>query len=185
MRILGVSGSLRNESFNKALLEEARVMLPARVTMQITDISNLPIYNRDMESDLPVAVRVFKEEIRETDAILFASPEYNRLISAALRNVIEWGNRPEDYNVWDGKPAAIISASTGVRGGARSQLHLRQVLVDLNICAMKGPELFLGDARQAFDLSCKLIDERAKARLKSVVEHLVDWTTKIRSGSSP
>jgi chromate reductase len=182
MRILGVSGSLRAKSYNTGLLEEARKLLPRDVTMEIADIANLPLYGTDKESDPPESVRMLKAKIKEANAILFATPEYNRSISAALKNAIEWGNHPESDNSWDGKPAAIISASTGPRGGVRSQLQLRQICVDLNVYAMNGPELFLGNAQQAFDSNLNLIDETARIRLRSVIEGLVAWAARFERG---
>jgi chromate reductase len=156
-------------------------MLPPNATLEIADIINLPLYNQDFEDNPPEAVKEFKHMVRTADAILFATPEHNRSITAALKNAIEWGNRPDEDNSWDGKPAAIISTSTGPRGAVRSQLHLRQILVDLNIYAMNGPELFLGNARQVFDSNLKLTDVQAGERLKAVLENLVIWTTKIQS----
>jgi len=179
MRIIGVSGSTRKRSYNTALLGEARLLLPPNTTLEIVDISDLPLYNQDLDGAIPESVKLFKAAIRGADAILFATPEHNRSISAALKNAIEWGNRSGD-NSWDGKPAAIISASTSPRGGVRSQLHLRQILVDLNVYAMNEPELLLGNAREAFDSNLKLTDERARAILKSVLDGLVAWSAKIR-----
>jgi len=182
MRILGVSGSIRTGSYNTALLEEAKTMLPAKATLIIADISNLPIYNQDLEMRPPEAVRAFKENVRDADALLFATPEHNRSISAALKNAIEWGNRPEDNNSWDGKPAAIISTSTGPRGGVRAQLHLRQICVDLNVYVMNGPEMFLGNAQNAFDSNLRLTDDRYRNTLRSVLEGLVAWQARLQGG---
>lgn len=154
-------------------------MLPENVTLKIADVGGFPLFNQDLEDEPPAAVREFKEEIRKADAILFATPEHNRSISAVLKNAIEWGNRPD--NSWDGKPAAIVSASTGLRGAARSQMQLRQILVDLNMYAMNDPELFVGMAREAFDGNLLLKDERTRETLKAVVEALVEWTARIQS----
>lgn len=156
-------------------------MVPLDTSLEIAEISRLPLYTQDLETRLPDSIRAFKEKIRSADAILFATPEHNRSITAALKNAIEWGNRPEDDNSWDGKPAAIISASTGPRGAVRSQLHLRQICVDLNVYAMNGPELFLGNAEQAFDRELNLTDEKARKRLRAVLEGLVAWSARIRS----
>jgi chromate reductase len=121
-------------------------------------------------------VLAFKRKIRDSDAILFATPEHNYSITAILKNAIEWANRPPDDNAWDGKPASIISASTSLRGGARAQLHLRQIMVDLNMHPINTPELYVARAREAFDANLKLKDEKTKATLKAVVEELVNWT---------
>jgi len=181
LRILGVSGSIRKRSFNTALLEEAKSLLPEDCTLEIADLSSMPLYSQDLEAALPESVRVFKEKIQNADAILFATTEHNFSITAVLKNAIEWGGRPADDNSWDGKPAAIISASTSPRGGVRAQLHLRQILVDLNIHALNEPALILGNAELSFDANVRLTDERARNSLKAILEALVAWSAKIQA----
>src|SRR5205807_7834922 len=139
--ILAISGSGRKRSFNSALLEAAKQLLPENATLEVVDVSRLPLYNQDLEHDMPEEVKEFKKKIRGADAILFATPEHNYSITAVLKNAIEWGNRlPRDAS-WSGKPAAIISASTSLRGGARAQLHLRQIMIDLNMYPINRPLL--------------------------------------------
>ncbi len=133
LAVLGISGSGRKRSYNSALLEAAKQLLPQNTTLEIVDISGLPLYNQDLEHDMPEVVKEFKKKIRGADAILIATPEHNYSITAILKNAIERGNRPPRVTSWSGKPAAIISASTSLRGGARAQLHLRQIMIDLNM----------------------------------------------------
>ncbi len=180
MKILAISGSSRKGSYNWALLEAAKEMLPDNMTLEIFDVSKFSLFTQDLERNLPANVRTFKEKIRDSDAILFATPEQNYSISAMMKNAIEWGNRPPGDNSWDGKPAAIVSASTGPRGGARAQLHLRQVLVDLNIYAINQPQLLLARAQDAFDNNLRLKDESARETLKTVLQALANWTEKIQ-----
>jgi chromate reductase, NAD(P)H dehydrogenase (quinone) len=123
---------------------------------------------------MPAEIREFKERIKQADAILFATPEYNYSISALLKNAIEWGNQPE--NSWDGKPAAIISASISLRGGARAQAHLRQILVDLNMHPLNRPQLFLEKAGEKFDNDLELTDSASVKTLQSLLTALVEWT---------
>ncbi len=181
MKILAISGSGRKGSYNRALLEAAKEMLPDNTTLEIFDVSKFPLFTQDIEHNPPADVKEFKEKIRNSDAVLFATPEHNRSISAMLKNAIEWGNRPEDDNAWDGKPAAVVSASTSPRGGVRAQMQLRQVLVDLNMYTMNGPELFLGKAQEAFEKDLRLKDERARETLKAVLQNLVNWAAKIKN----
>lgn len=181
MRIVGVSGSTRKRSYNTALLREAGRLLPVGATLEIVDISNLPLFGQDLEVDVPEAVRVFKEKIRSADSVLLATPEYNRSISAALKNAIEWGSRPDEDNSWDEKAGAIISASTSPRGGVRAQMQLRQICVDLNVHVMNGPELFVANAAEQFDGDLRLTNEALRKRLEAVVHGLVTWTAKIRA----
>jgi chromate reductase, NAD(P)H dehydrogenase (quinone) len=178
MHILAVSGSYRKGSYNLALLEEAKRLIPDTVSLEIFDVSKFPLFNKDIERDAPLNVVNFKEKIRASDAILIATPEFNYSVSAVLKNALEWGNRPD--NSWEGKPAAIISAATGVRGGVRAQLHLRHIMVDLNLYALNEPELFVGNAREAFDSDMKLQNESAKLALSKLLQSLVNWAAKIK-----
>jgi chromate reductase len=182
MKILGVSGSGRKGSYNWGLLEAAKEMLPDSTTLEIFDVSRFPLYTQDHEHDPPPEVRLFKQKIRQSDAILFATPEHNYTITAVLKNAIEWGNRPGGDNSWNGKPAAIVSASSGPRGGARSQLHLRQILVDLNMYAINQPQLLLARAQDSFDSDLKLKDPQSRETLKTILQTLASWTKKINSG---
>jgi chromate reductase len=180
MKILAISGSSRKGSYNRALLEAAGEMLPENTTLEIFDVSRFPLYSQDLDRDLPAIVRTFKEKIRNSDAILFASPEHNYSVTAVLKNAIEWGNRPAGDNSWDGKPAAIVGASSGPRGTVRAQLHLRQIIVDLNMHAINQPQLLLARAQDAFDGDLRLKDEAYREALKTVLQALKSWTMKIK-----
>src|SRR5207253_10749746 len=149
--ILGISGSGRKRSFNSALLEAAKQLLPPNATLGVADVSRLPLYNQDLEHDMPEVVKELKKKIRSADAILIASPEHNYSVTAVLKNAIEWGNRPPSDVSWNGKPAAIISASSSLRGGARAQLHLRQIMIDLNMYPINRPQLLVANAKDKFN----------------------------------
>src|SRR4029077_20061974 len=179
MKILGVSGSGRKGSFNWGLLEAAKEVLPENTTLEIFDVSRFPLYIQDHERDPPADVRLFKQKITQSDAILFATPEHNYTVTAVLKNAIEWGNRPGGDNSWNGKPAAIVSASSGPRGGARAQLHLRQILVDLNMYPINQPQLYLARAQDSFDSDLKLKDPQVRETLKTILQSLQSWAEKI------
>jgi chromate reductase, NAD(P)H dehydrogenase (quinone) len=178
--ILGMSGSGRKRSYNSALLEAAKQLLPPDATLDVVDISRLPLYNQDLEHDLPEAVNELKKKIRGADAILIATPEHNYSITAVLKNAIEWGNRPPRDASWSGKPAAIISASTGLRGGARAQLHLRQIMIDLNMHSINRPLLLVANAKDKFNENLQLTDEETLQTLREVLSSLVEWTRKLQ-----
>ncbi len=180
LAILGISGSGRKRSFNTALLEAAKQLLPQNATLEIVDVSRLPLYNQDLEQEMPEEVKELKKKIRGADAILFATPEHNYSITAVLKNAIEWGNRPPRDASWSGKPAAIISASTSLRGGARAQLHLRQIMIDLNMYPINRPLLLVANAKDKFDESLKLTDEETRQTLREVLSSLVEWTRKLQ-----
>ncbi len=180
-RILGISGSGRRGSYNTALLRAARELLPGGVVLETCDVSRFPLFNEDLEADMPVVVREFKRKIKEADATLFATPEYNYSISAVLKNAIEWGNRPDGDNSWDGKPAAIMSAASGPRGGARAQLVLRQIMVDLNMHPINQPQLLVARAQEKFDSSLRLTDEKSRELLRDLLVALVWWARRLQT----
>jgi len=134
-----------------------------------------------MEVEIPAPVKRFKEEIRRADAILFATPEHNYSISAVLKNAIEWVNRPESDNSWDGKPAAIMSASTSPRGGARAQLHLRQIMADRNMYPINKPQLLVARAQEHFDSNLRLTNLEFRRILRELLASLVEWTRRLQS----
>lgn len=179
LAILGISGSGRTGSYNTALLEAAKRLLPPDVTLEIVDVSKLPLYNQDLEHNLPEAAKDLKKKIRTADAILIATPEHNYSVTAVLKNAIEWGNRPPGDASWSGKPAAVISASTGLRGGVRAQLHLRQIMIDLNMYPINRPLLLVANAKDKFNQDLKLTDEETIQTLREILSALVEWTRRL------
>ena len=173
VRILGISGSGRKRSYNTALLQAAEPLVPEGALLETFGVSHFPLFNEDLLAEMPSEIREFKERVKQSDAILFATPEYNYSISAVLKNVIEWGNQPN--NSWDGKPAAIISASSSLRGGARAQAHLRQIMVDLNMHPINQPQLLLARAGEKFDANLKLVDPASLKALQSLLDAFVEW----------
>ncbi len=105
LKILGFAGSLRVGSYNKALLRATIDLLPEDVTLEIFEIDGIPLFNQDIEKDMPTKVREFKSKIREADAILIATPEYNYSVPGVLKNAIDWASRPYGDNAFEGKPA--------------------------------------------------------------------------------
>jgi len=180
LAILGISGSGRKNSYNTALLEASKHLLPQDTTLEVVDVSRLPLYNQDLEHDMPEIVKEFKKKIRGADAILIATPEHNYSVTAVLKNAIEWGNRPPGDASWSGKPAAVISASTGLRGGVRAQLHLRQIMIDLNMYPINRPLLIVANAKDRFNEDLQLIDEETRQTLRDVLSSLVEWTRKLQ-----
>ncbi len=121
LKILGFAGSLRVGSYNKALLRAAIELLPDNTTLEIFDLDGVPPFNQDLENDMPTKVKEFKSKIREADAILIATPEYNYSVPGVLKNAIDFASRPYGDNPFNDKPVAIMSASIGMLGGARAQ----------------------------------------------------------------
>lgn len=141
--ILGFAGSLRKNSYNKALLRAAVDLVPKDATLEVFDIEGIPPFNQELETRMPEKVKEFKAKIKTADAILIATPEYNYSIPGVLKNAIDWASRPYGDNSFEGKPVAIMGASSGRIGTARAQYHLRQVCVFLNMYPINRPEVFV------------------------------------------
>ena len=133
IRILGIAGSLRQVSYNRGALRAATELVPEGATMEIFELDGIAGFNQDDEQNPPEKVAEFKRRIREADAILFVTPEYNYSIPGVLKNAIDWASRPCGDNAFDGKPAAIMGASIRGIATARAQYHLRQMMIFLNM----------------------------------------------------
>lgn len=174
IKILGFTGSLRRNSYNKAALRAAAELLPAGATLEIVDLSQIPFFNEDVEAEgVPQVVVDFKRKVAEADALLIATPEYNYSIPPVLKNALDWASRGKDLPLY-GKPLAIMSASTGIFGGARAQYHLRQVCVMLNLLPINKPEVFIMSAGTKFDQEGNLIDERSRQGIAKLLQALVE-----------
>ena len=175
-KILAFAGSLRKGSYNKALVRAAVEVAPENVSMEVFDLEGIPPFNQDDENNPPTKVAEFKEKIRNADALLIATPEYNYSIPGVLKNAIDWASRPYRDNALANKPVAIMSASTGMLGGARAQYHLRQSFIFLNMHPVNKPEVMLPFAAQNVDANGKLTNEQTKTLIKQLIEALETWT---------
>ncbi len=180
VRILGISGSLRAASYNTGTLRAAVELCPDDAGIEIYSIDRLPGFNQDMDEPPPQNVIEFKAKIREADAILFSSPEYNYSIPGVLKNAIDWASRPYTDNAWDGKPAAIMGASIGGIATARMQYHLRQVMVFLDMHPLNRPEVMIGHAADKFDTDGRLTDEKTREHIRKMLVALVGWTRRLK-----
>ena len=180
VNVLGFAGSLRAGSYNRALLLAAAEVVPEGARLEIFDLEGIPPFNQDLESSMPQKAKEFKAKIRSADAILIATPEHNYSIPGVLKNAIDWASRPYGDNSFDSKPVAVMSASTGMLGGARAQYHLRQVFVFLNMHPLNKPEVLVAFANQKFDEKGRLVDEKTREKIKELLEALVDWTRKLK-----
>ena len=180
LTVLGFAGSLRTGSYNKALLRAAVALVPHEMTLEIFDLEGIPPFNQDTEHNMPAKVKDFKTKIKNADAILIATPEYNYSVPGVLKNAIDWASRPYGDNPFDGKPVAIMSASIGMLGGARAQYHLRQIFVFLNMYPINRPEVIVPFAQDRFDAKGNLLDNDTKKFLGQLLQNLADWTRKLR-----
>ncbi|KAI3758720.1 hypothetical protein L6452_06291 [Arctium lappa] len=183
IKVVAICGSLRKASSNRGLLRSAIELSESIEGMSIeyVDISPLPMLNTDLEVDgkYPPVVEDFRRKILQSDCFLFASPEYNYSVTAPLKNALDWASRPP--NVWANKPAAIVSSGGGF-GGGRSQYHLRQIGVFLDLHFINKPE-FVVNAFQPppkFNNVGDLIDLATKLRLKDVLLSLKAFTLRLQ-----
>lgn len=178
--LLGIAGSLRRESYNRAALRAATELVPEGATIEIFELDDIPGFNQDAEQKPPTRVVELKRKIREADAILFVTPEYNYSVPGVLKNAIDWASRPYGDSAWNGKPAAIMGASVGTIGTARAQYHLRQMMVFLNMFPINQPEVMIGNAHERFDSQGNLTHDATKEFIRQLLQNLVDWTRRIR-----
>jgi chromate reductase len=171
--ILGIAGSLRKDSYNKAAVRAAQALCPEGARLEIYDIAGLPLFNQDEEKNPTPKVTDFKQKIRAADAILFSTAEYNYGLPGVLKNAIDCASRPYGDSAWNGKPVAIMSAAMGTAGGLRAQYQLRQSFVFLNMEAVVQPEVAIAAAHQRFDDKGNLTDENSKKMIAQLLQNLV------------
>ena len=178
--ILGVAGSLRRGSYNRAALRAAQDLVPEDARIEIFEIDGIPGFNQDDEQHPPAKVIELKAKVRAADAILFVTPEYNYSVPGVLKNAIDWASRPYGDSAWEGKPVAVMGASTGMIGTARAQYHLRQMFVFLNMYPINGPEVMIANAPQRFDENGNLTDETSKELISQLLQSLVTWAHQLQ-----
>ncbi|ARE41005.1 NADPH-dependent FMN reductase domain protein [Rhodovulum sp. P5] len=156
--LLGISGSLRRESFNTKLIHEAaRLFDPAR--FDVADL-RFPLFDEDLEAEegIPPAVQTLADQIAAADAVVISGPEYNKSVSGVLKNALDWVSRTEG-NPWADKPVAIMAATAGRAGGERTQFALRLCMVPFRPRILQGPEVLVGQAQGQFDDNGRLTNE--------------------------
>ena len=180
LTILGVSGSLRQGSLNTMLLRASGGYLEEPAAFEVHDLADIPLYNEDLDGDdKPASVSAWLRALAAADAVLFATPEFNHSISGALKNAIDWASRPAFDSVLANKPAGILSASMSPVGGARAQMHLKDILASTLTPVYPVPDYLLPLAQNAFDSAGVLTDVTAARRLQRYVTGFVAWAANI------
>lgn len=133
-----------------------------------------------MEENLPQTVADLHKNIERADAVLLATPEYNRSYSPVLKNALDWGSRPEGKNKWDQKPVAVVGCTPYALGTFGAQNHLRQVLTYLNMYTLQQPEFYLGKAAEKFNAAGELIDQPTRKKISELWDAFVPWINKLR-----
>ena len=168
-------GSLRKESLNRKVANALIELAGGALRLGIVEIGALPLYNADLESNVPEAWSSFRDTVRRADAALFVTPEYNRTIPGVLKNAIDVGSRPYGKSVWSKKPAAVVSVSPGALGAFGANHCVRQSLVFLDMPAMQQPEVYIGGADKLFDAGGRLTNDGTRELLKKFVDAFGQW----------
>ena len=175
--ILGIVGSLREHSFNKRLMEAFAAQMPDGAELTMASIGDLPLYSEDVEAaGLPESVTTLKQQIEAADAIIIATPEYNRAIPGVLKNALDWASRPYGKNSFTGKPTLIIGASVGTIATAVAQNELKRIMLYLDAHVVGQPEFYLGSAGEKFAENGPLTDEATKEHIDAAIAKLFATT---------
>jgi chromate reductase len=184
MKLLGVVGSLRRASVNRALLRELVAVLPDGVSLDtFDDLGAIPPFDSDLPAE-PPAVTALKQAIGAAHGLVIACPEYNYSVPGVLKNALDWVSRPPATSPLRGKPVGILGATIGMSGTIRAQAHLRQILLYSDAPVLGQPEVLIPKADQRFDASLRLIDESTRGLLRgfgaALVDHVDRYTRAIR-----
>ena len=181
IRLIGISGSLRKQSYNSGALRAVGSLVPEDMTFDVADITDLPFFNADIEqAGFPDAVKAFRSRAAAADALIFAVPEYNFSLSGVLKNALEWLSRPPDPPT-NGKACAVFGASVSPLGTARGQFHFRHVCVSLNMVPVNVPHVDIANAKAKFDAQSRLTDEASLAALRQLLQELKALAMRLRA----
>jgi chromate reductase len=186
MRVLAISGSLRESSHNTRLLRAAEALLGPGAQLELHDgLRDIPPYDEDEEAGAPrpAAVRALDAAIAEADAVLFATPEYNGSIPGGLKNALDWVSRPRADSAIVGKPVAVVGASLGIFGAVWAQADLRKVLATMGARVVEG-ELAVGQADGAWDPDGTLAASEHSEALGALLDQLLESARADRSAPS-
>jgi chromate reductase, NAD(P)H dehydrogenase (quinone) len=173
--VVAIVGSLRAGSFTRSIVLALAEMMQGSLKVDVLNIGMLPLYNPDLETSPPVPWSEFRSRVKRSDAVLFATPEYNRGVPGALKNAIDVGSRPYGSSAWAGKPAAVLSVSPGSLGGFGANHHLRQSLVFLDMPTLQQPEAYLGGADKLLDEEGRVINPETQKFLMRFAQAFEVW----------
>lgn len=179
LRILGIAGSLRRESYNRWALRAAVELVPEGAEIEIFELDGIPGFNQDEEQNPPAKVAELKQKVRAADAILFVTPEYNYSVPGVLKNAIDWASRPP-APPFGKKPVATLGASPGMHGTVRGQTQLRELCIGLGMYVVPKPEVYVAKANEKFDAEGNLTDEATKKFVAELLVNLAGFTRTLR-----
>lgn len=180
MKIVTIVGSLREESYNKKVAKFIKEKFKDKLEMEILYLNDLPVFNEDIEDNPPRSVLDFKEKIKDSEGVLFSTPEYNHSIPGGLKNALDWCSRVD--RVLSNKPTFIVGSSDGNVGTARSQAELRKVLNCPGIAALNlpGNHVLIETVQDKFDEDGNFTDKRTIERLGNVIDNFIEWAKKMK-----
>jgi chromate reductase len=185
LRVVALVGSLRRDSYTRCVAVALAELAPQRMAIEMASIGSLPLYNEDDETNPPPhGWQAFRDQVRGGDAVLFATPEYNRSIPGVLKNAIDVGSRPAGASVWSGKPAAVLSVSPGLLGGFGANHHLRQCLTFLDMPVLQQPEAYVGRVKSLLDAGGRIASSETVEFLKGFGAAFEEWIRRLRTRES-
>lgn len=174
-----VVGSLRKTSVNRRLAQAIARQAAPKLDMQIVEIDQVPLYNQDLEANLPAPVVAFKDAIAAADAVLIVTPEYNRGMPGVLKNAIDWGSRPPGQSVWRGKPGAIAGSSPGALGTGAAQVEARNVLTAIDVAVMGLPQIYFVHRDEHFTPEGDFADPKFQQYIQGWIDKFEAWISRI------
>ena len=178
-RIAVIVGSLRRESFNRKLAHALCAMGPESFEFRQLEIGDLPLYNQDDDAHQHANVLRLKDEVRQSQGLLFVTPEYNRSVPGVLKNALDHASRPYGQSAWTGKPAGIIGASIGQVGTAVAQGHLRTILAYLDMPTLGQPEAFIQVKEGFFDEAGNIANAETRKFLHGWMDKYATWVKRL------
>src|SRR5262249_34127384 len=180
IKLLGISGSLRAQSYNSGALSVVGSVLPEDMEFDVAGLTDLPFYNADVEQHgFPAPVESFRRNVAAADALIFAVPEYNFSVPGVLKNALEWLSRPPNSPT-NGKPCAMLGASVSPLGTARGQFHFRHICVSLNMIPVNAPHVDITNAKTKFDAQGRLTDQASIDLIRQLIGELRNLTIRLR-----
>lgn len=174
-KIAIIVGSIRQNSFSQSVANNLVELLPEGYEPKFIKIDDLPLYNQDYDfADTPEQYKRFRDQVKDTEAVIFVTPEHNRSFPAALKNALDIGSRPYGKSVWNGKTALVVSQSPGNLSGFGANHHLRQVLTMLNMPTLQQPEAYIAHTNKLLNEDGNITDESTLGFLQSIVNSFVD-----------
>jgi chromate reductase len=186
LQVLAIPGSLRRNSYNRALLEAAAKLAPPGMSIDVYDsLDTLPVFNEDLEQPTLPGVTRLRQAVASSDGLLIATPEYNQSVPGVVKNMIDWLSRSHDDAGLDGRPVAVTGVTTGPWGTRIAQTLLRQMLTSAQAWVLPQPTLFLRDASNLFDKDGVLVDEESADRLRALLVSFDGWIRLTQRAMNP